>query len=397
MKKKDNAVVTQDIECQMTVSYDAVEDENHAEEDSASKKPFDADKIKIMVKQPTIDLLLKRLCSNPPEINLQTEFQRKRNLWSPEQQSRLIESLLLRIPLPAFYFDGSDDDDWLVVDGLQRLTAFHNFMGADFGSKIEPMHLKGLEYLKQYENMKYCDLPRNMQRRIEETQVTAYIIQPGTPTEVKFNIFKRINTGGLPLSAQEIRNALSHGQAVRFLMDLTKIEEFEFFFGKIKKDRGEDQELALRFVSFFRQGEEKYEPDMDNFLNNNMEELNRVSKDELRRCKEAFVMALQRARILFDRLAYRKLYLDGDEVRGYPLNRPLFDAWSYALATIGELQFQRLVASKLQLQHRFIQILNDQQEKGFTRSISMGTGGKKEVHDRFTRIQSLIQEVLTHA
>ena len=90
MKKKDNAVVTQDIECQMTVSYDAVEDENHAEEDSASKKPFDADKIKIMVKQPTIDLLLKRLCSNPPEINLQTEFQRKRNLWSPEQQSRLI-------------------------------------------------------------------------------------------------------------------------------------------------------------------------------------------------------------------------------------------------------------------------------------------------------------------
>lgn len=87
------------------------------------ERPFNPSQIDISTKNPTIDLLVKRLKADPPEIDLYPDFQRKDDLWDAGKQSRLIESLLIKFPLPAFYFDGTDNNKWLVVDGLQRLSA----------------------------------------------------------------------------------------------------------------------------------------------------------------------------------------------------------------------------------------------------------------------------------
>lgn len=92
------------------------------------EEPFNPSEINIDFKSPTISILIDRLLQPEPEIDLYPEFQRSGDLWSVEKQSRLIESILIKFPLPAFYFDGTDDEKWLVADGLQRLSSLRNFI-----------------------------------------------------------------------------------------------------------------------------------------------------------------------------------------------------------------------------------------------------------------------------
>jgi hypothetical protein len=112
--------------------------------------------------------------------------------------------LLIRIPIPAFYFDATDDDKWLVVDGVQRLTAIARFVMDEETLRkphlnLSKLVLRDLEFLTNLNGKPFDDLERHYQLRILESQVTAYTIEPGTPVNVKYHIFKRINTSGLPL------------------------------------------------------------------------------------------------------------------------------------------------------------------------------------------------------
>src|SRR5262249_44885897 len=141
--------------------------------------------------------------------------------------------------------DATDDDKWIVVDGLQRLTSLKRFV------LDKNLRLCGLEFLSQLKGKAYDELPRNFQRRIAETQVTVYLIEKGTPSDVKFNIFKRINTGGLPLSAQEIRHALNQGKVTKLLAQLANSAEFKKATdNSIRDDRMADREFVLRFLAF---------------------------------------------------------------------------------------------------------------------------------------------------
>lgn len=182
-------------------------------------RPFDPSKIDIDMKTMELSSIIKRL--EYEEINMNTDFQRKSGLWTAVQKSQLIESLLLRIPIPAFYFDGGVKDNWLIIDGLQRITALKEFVVDG------TLKLSGLEFFSDLNGLKFAELPRAFVRRIEETNIIAYIVKGGTPANVKYNIFKRINTGGLELTPQEIRHALYQGTATRLCKKLAKLPEFQ--------------------------------------------------------------------------------------------------------------------------------------------------------------------------
>jgi hypothetical protein len=345
--------------------------------------PFDPTLIRIRTRPSTIDLLLKRMREG--EITLTPSFQRHANIWKEEAQSRLIESLLLKIPLPAFYFDATDDDNWIVVDGLQRLTALRRFC------IDQDLRLKGLDFLQQFHGMVFSNLPRTYQRRMEETQVTIYQIEEGTPPNVKFNIFKRINTGGEPLSAQEIRHALNQGQVIDFLAELASSKEFKkATAGSIRDTRMADRECVLRFLAFTINSPQQYQSaDFDSFLSDTMASLNEATHDELRNLARRFKRALFAAHRIFGNDAFRKRY-EHSEGR-HPISKALFETWSVNLGRLKEREIEVLVERRGDVLARFMELMQDRE---FDNAISQGTGDVAKVKLRFSGIANLIEEVL---
>lgn len=360
------------------------------EEDSSSieeiKNPFDPKKIDIDTKSITIDLLIKRLSVNPPEIDLYPKFQRKGGIWSNTKQSRLIESILIRLPLPAFYFDGTDDNNWLVVDGLQRLWTLKNFVI----EQNQNLKLQNMEFLTVLNGKTFKELPREFQRRIEETQITAYIIKPGTPTSVKFNIFQRINTGGEPLTAQEIRHALNQGIPAQFIESLAKLESFKKVTNNIKPDRMLDRDFVTRFISFFLTSHQDYKPELDAFLNEGMNKLKDLSEEEQNRIRNAFDLSMTTAFKLFGKHAFRKR-ISKDQVKRKPLNKALFEVWSVSLAKLSKDEVDLLVKRKNDLNKFVIALTNN---VDFHNAISQSTGDRKRVIKRFSEVEQLIKETL---
>lgn len=345
---------------------------------------FDPSRIRVNTKTLSIDLLRSRLEND--ELDLAPDFQRKGGIWKDEAQSRLIESMLVRIPLPAFYMDATDDDKWLVVDGLQRLTTMKRFM-------VERvLRLRGLEFLKQFDGKSFDELPRNYQRRITETQVTVYLIEKGTPDGVKFNIYKRINTGGLPLSSQEIRHALYQGKATQMLIRLAGSTEFKTAIDNgIKDDRMADRECVLRYLAFTITSYMQYDGDFDGFLNTAMKSMNSMSDLELEKLADQFIRVMKIATSVFGKDAFRKRYRES--APRLPINKPLFESWSVNFNQLNDEQVERLTARGDILRQKFIELVNSSECK-FDEAVSQSTGGIKKVRLRFEAIEQLIKEVL---
>ncbi|BCN32612.1 DUF262 domain-containing protein [Anaeromicropila herbilytica] len=323
-----------------------VDEETAATLDPENIRPFDPTKIDITMKPYTIDLLCRRI--NNKEIELDSSFQRKSGLWSDIQKSQLIESLLLRIPLPAFYFDATSEDKWLIIDGLQRTSVFKEFI------LEKKFKLKGLEFFTELNNCTYDSLPRIFQRRIEETQINIYLVNPGTPENVKFNIFKRINTGGLALTTQEIRNALYQGNATVFLTECSNLSIFKEATGySIKSDRMLDKEFVLRYIAFSCLDTTNYNGIVDDFLNDAMKYINNASPDTLMNIKTQFIRSMKINQQLFERHAFRKMSYDG---RRRPINKVLFELWSSQLGKLTDKDIKILCNNKNILLNNFINL-----------------------------------------
>jgi hypothetical protein len=358
-------------------------EETAADEDIT--KPFDPNQIRLRRESQPVTSIMARVAEL--EVDLSPAFQRRAGLWSDRQQSRLIESLLIRIPLPAFYMDASDDDQWLVVDGLQRLHTLKRYI------LDQDLRLRGMEFLKSYEGMRYDELPRGLRRRIDETQLVLYLIEEGTPINVKYNIFKRINTGGLPLSAQEIRHALNQGPANDVLARLASGKAFQKATGgSVSGNRMGDQECALRGLAFLRTDYRSYKENrgsgFDEFLNRAMDAVNLAEPHDVQRLEERFERAMNRAADLFGAETFRKP--PNERGRRSPISKALLEAWVHCLDSLDQTEFQTLVERKDQL---YETVLSLHADKTFADSISQGTGAVSKVTERFGRLEEEVRAV----
>jgi hypothetical protein len=365
--------------------------------DAAIHTPFDPDQIDVVTQPYTVDLLLSRI--DDDALNLSPEFQRRANLWNETRQSQLIESMLLKIPLPSLYVSEDADGVFSVVDGLQRLSAITKFLNAELlgsklGVKIAPLKLTGLESLKELENHYFKDLPRPYQRRLRETQLTLHVIRPGTPPNVKFNVFARINQGGLPLTAQEIRNALYPGPGRIWLSRLAEDKTFlQATENKVKVERMGDVELVLRFVALYDAPHEKPRVDsrnLDDFLNETMSKINKWNELQWIDVQQQFIKSMKAAPRVFGRHAFRKVW--GINNWRSPINRGLFEAQSIALARLRQVEIDFLAEHSVDVLNKVIHSLKHDEE--FSNAVSYGTGSAQASNTRIKVMGKLLKEVL---
>jgi hypothetical protein len=354
------------------------------EEDVSSnnipKEPYDVAKLNMENKQLSIFQVLRKI--EKKEINLSPDFQRA-FVWDQTRQSRLIESILIRIPLPAFYLDATDQVHWNVVDGLQRLTTLYRYCrGKSFA-------LNGLEFLKELEGKKFDDLPPQYKVLIEDdTQLLFYNLMPGTPIEAKFTIFSRVNTGGMQLTPQEIRHALNQGAVTQLLMNIANDPIFrQATNGVIETLRMSDRELILRVLAFMHMGTERYSAfgSLDAFMLHAMSELNKQTPAVLNNLKVEFFASLEKVIRLFGKYAFRKFSAIGG--RRSPFNKALFEVWT---TTVRDYSLEKLIENKQKIEQEFLFLITC--SIAFSRSISTSTGGNAAVNIRFNSIKKLLSK-----
>ena len=345
--------------------------------------PFDPEQIKIRTVPVLIEQLVTRI--QYKEIDLTPDFQRLRGIWNSERKSRLIESLLLRIPIPVFYVAGQENDDWSVVDGLQRMSTIFDFINGEFG-------LEKLQYLTYFEKLKHEELPRPMQRRIGETQLIVNVIEPGTPPEVMFNIFLRINTGGMTLNGQEIRHALHGGPVRGYLQRLAESQSFlKATDHSVKPTRMADRECVLRFLAFYLSSPGQYsDNDLDKHLSAAMKAVNKMSDSQRSEVEKDFGKAMTAAYDIFGEDAFRKR--SHPEHNRRAVSRALFEVWSVHLARLDSGQIDTIVADREKVKEKFMQLMNI--DRDFDRAISYATGVPQRVHKRFDAVGELLKGIL---
>lgn len=391
---EDEAAINQIIHelIEQGIHVEPLEEGESYQAQSAEQDGFVPASVNIAPLTQNVSNLMERLLNK--EIDLNPAFQRRKNIWGNVRQSRLIESLMLRIPIPSFYFDMVNEGEWKVIDGLQRLTAFSNYLIGevketdDGGKALVKRKLEGLQYLKDFNGKTFDELPRQYIRRIKEAQVTVFGVQKGTPENVVYNIFQRINTGGLALEPQEIRNAMYYGPATELAKALAEGEEFlEATLYAVKPDRMADQEYVIRFMAFTELDYQiDYKDDIDAFLILAMKKVNGYDEIRLKGIERSFIKAMRYSRAIFGRNAFRKV---GDGERRGPINKALFELFSVCFSELEEGQLDKIVDNRELFLSRYAQLFH---EKEFISALK--SGKRTDCIRRINRGRELIGEFI---
>jgi hypothetical protein len=255
-------------------------------------------------------------------LELRPLFQRE-FVWKRDQQVRLVESVLARIPLPAIYLSDESEDRSLVIDGQQRLTTLFEYLGNKWP-------VRGLQLLPSLDNRTFEQLEPRMQRRIEDTPLTVFSIQPGSDPQVKFYLFERLNQGGVSLNAQEIRNGIFRGPGLDLVQQLGR-EGGPFravagtwrTYARMKAD-----ELVLRALALQELGVEPYPGDMETYLNRALTHLNSMKAKDLERVGVRFSATLRTIIEVFGADAFRRVD-PRTGATGHHLNAAIMDALTW--------------------------------------------------------------------
>lgn len=319
-------------------------------------------------------------------IDFEADYQREDNLWDEGKQSRLIESGLLGLRLPAFYFEEVSKKQWRIIDGLQRCSAIRNFC------VDQTLSLTDLEFLK-FNGWHYSDFDFELTRDLRMLPITVNILQPGVPDDVKYILFKRLNTGGVELKPQEIRNSMFQGPAINLVRHLASSDAFIIATSnKIPTRRKQDQDFVSRYLAFYLLDFTNYQPDIERFINKAMQAINsgHFTDRQLSDTYYEFYCAMDLAKKVFGKTAFRKF----SKGKPGPINKALFEIIAVTFAKLSPTERHKIEDKSEILRKRLLDELYYNEK--FSYSLSTTTGRPDNVKLRFTTFMNMVNDVLSN-
>ncbi|EGQ7680551.1 hypothetical protein BBM24_05510 [Vibrio parahaemolyticus] len=326
----------------------------------------------------TVKQLYDMICEGM--IDIAPDYQRH-FVWDPVRQSALIESLFLGIPVPSLFMATNRDSTWEVIDGLQRLTTVINFIGKDDELKdakvdFHQLKLKGLDKLDSMNNLTFHELPSSIRFMFLTRPLRITVLNDRSDFSVRYDLFERLNTGGVTLHEQEIRNCVYVGEFNDFIKELATYENFLKVVKMTERSKrsGSYEELVLKFFAYY-QNTDEFVHSVKGFLNDYMEQKTKKFSDRVKLDK-AF-------KSTFDLLAE---HLPNGIVRGSRVNITpivLFEAVSVGVA-------KAIDTGKVLYPQNLERVLDDKELKKYT------TGATNSRKALYSRIE-IVVDAMTHA
>ena len=371
---------------------DGLEFEGAGLEEEVAYIDVDSNKRKIFTaaSDPEIESLYNKYKRG--KLVVQPDFQRH-YVWDSKKASRLIESALLGIPLPVIYLAEENDGKEYVIDGQQRLTSFFSYIDSAFpnGRKFK---LNGLQVFSELNGKLFKEIDEIYQDKIRYCELRAITFRKESDSELRFEIFERLNTGAVSLNDQELRNCIYRGAYNDLLKELADYSEFRELLGlKDEEPRMKDKELVLRFASFFHQTYLNYKPPVRSFLNKDMEIFRNISETDKKELEKAFKNSVMIIKSLLGDKAFKRFY-PGDDVNKdgsweqKQFNASLYDVLMYSFAKQDiNTVFQNLDA----IREGYIELFSD---PAFVDAILISTSSKEKVVTRFDKMRLMLQDII---
>jgi hypothetical protein len=327
------------------------------------------------------------------KLNLQPDFQRY-FVWNKSKASRLIESLLLDIPIPVIYVAEEQNNTYSVIDGQQRLTSICEFINGKFPDGQE-FRLSSLQVMTEVNRKFFKDLSPDLQEKILGYVIRVIVIEKDSDTDVKFEMFERLNLGAEKLNDQELRNCIYRGNYNELLRELAQNQYILKVMGSTTPHpRMMDRQLILRFFAMWRNTHLKYKSPMKRFLNNEMEKHRKLNDREIVEMRSIFEKSIEMTYIVFGRNAFRRFNQgkDNNPNGNWETNKLNVALWDTLLYSFSYYEKQQIIPIADRIREEFLDLMTH--DSTFVEYITSTTDKPERVQYRaevwLQRLKSLI-------
>ncbi len=329
---------------------------------------------------------------NDGELILQPDYQRN-FVASNRISSRLIESILLDVPIPVIFLAEEQNGTISVIDGQQRLTTFISFLEGKFPDNRD-FRLSSLNILSDLNRKKFSELSTDQQKKIRSTTIHSIVIKRESNPDIKFEIFERLNTGSTKLNENEIRNNLYRGNYINLLKELSESEVLNRLVNKnnLKKRMGYEG-LILRFLSISERSYINYRSPMKQFCNKELRDNQNLTESKIKEFRERFKHCIELVDIVFGDKAFRKYSFKSDDMGGYytmgQINTALYDVQMCGFVNYTKNQ----VMSKLdEIREGLLNLMINNVD--FIDSISNKTNNADSLKKRFRIYMNMLESII---